>query len=84
MGRSEHVRRLDIGLEDHSTCRQKASCHEFEHRAERSDIIPRRSEVTGVHMPIEQYVEGEDDALDEPMTFQTKDSCFVIVCLRSK
>ena len=40
----------------------EGSCHEFGHRAERSDIVLRRSDVTGVNMPIGKYAEGEDDA----------------------
>ena len=61
LGQSDHVKRLDIGLEDRSMCWQKASCREFRHRAEGSDIVPRRSEVMRVNMPIRQHAEGEDD-----------------------
>ena len=56
----EHVRRLDVEPEDRSTYRQKASYRDFGHRAEGSDIAPRRSKVTGVNMPIEQYVEEDN------------------------
>ena len=35
LGPSEHIRRLDVGLKDMSTCQQKALCHEFGHQAKK-------------------------------------------------
>ena len=62
LGRSEHVRKLDVGPKDQSTYRQKASCREFRYQAKRSNIAPRRSKVAGVNIPIGQFVERENDA----------------------
>ena len=58
----EHVRRLDVKPEDRSTVRQKALCHEFRHRAQKSGHCTKEIGVTEVNMPIGQKDIKKDDA----------------------
>ena len=78
LGRSEHVRRLDVGQEDRSTCQQKASWYKFGHRAKKIGHCAKEigycrkitcrlgnmpKEMT-MRQRIEQSIEWTNDMLD--------------------